>query len=409
MFRSLAVVLGASLFLTACGGGGGGKSSSSETSSSVAAVSSVASVVSSSSIAISSSSVVSSSSSSLSSSSAGPAVIDLPIASWYAEKQAAFAAGVVAVTAQWQGAGYYLVAPVPELEFATIEVTVAVDNAFKTSGSGLSLWAVVDVDPWLGKNDCAAVESSALVEGADTKVTCVLNTGGTFAQTATAVKLGIQATGAAPAGTFTIKSARIVQTTEEDFPKSSSSAASVSSESSVSSSFASSEASSSVSSVASSSSSVSSSAPNVVLTLPATTPQWWGDNGATVTQVGSHLEVGYFGEFDAATYWVAPADAAIEGRTIEINVDVSSGFKTSDGALQVYAFVDGGAYPEESDCGWLMAAVMVPGTTQTVSCLIDTVNNDFAQTNSAVKIQLRARGTAPSGTVNILGGRVVAP
>lgn len=412
MLKSLSVILGASLLLTACGGGGGGgggnKSSAAAISSSIAAVSSVVSSSSSSIVSSSSpSSVVSSSSVS---SISGPAVIDLPVASWYAEKEAGFSAGVVAVTTQWQGAGYYLNQPIPELEFATLEVTVAVDNAFKASGSGLSLWAVVDAAPWPGKNDCAVVESSALVEGVDTKVTCVLDSGGVFAQTAAAVKLGIQAT-TTPAGTFTIKSARILLTKASDFSSSSSSAVSSSQSSSsvasvASSSVASSAVTSSASSVQSSSSvasSVSSAASSQArIELNGS---WYAEGASVVTWSGSNPSVAPTAEWTGAGYYMSAPVVNLENATVNLVVNVDTAFKDSGAGLQIWASVEGNN--ATTGCSWLVNAALVAGQDATVSCVLN--YSHFNQTSAAVKFGLQAVGATPAGSFLIKDRYIALP
>ncbi|HSC69157.1 MAG TPA: family 15 carbohydrate-binding domain-containing protein [Cellvibrio sp.] len=419
MLKSLSVILGASLLLTACGGGGGGgggnnKPSSAAISSSAnstAVVSSVSSVALSSAVKSSTpASVVSSSSLS---SVSGPAVIDLPLASWYAEKEAGFSAGVVAVTTQWQGAGYYLNQPIPELEFATIEVTVAVDNAFKASGSGLSLWAVVDASPWPGKTDCAAVESSALVEGVDTKVTCVLDSGGAFAQTAAPVKLGIQAT-TTPAGTFTIKSARILLTKASDFSSSSSSAvsssaAAVSSESSVSSSVVSSAESSSSSSVvssaaSSSSSSVASSAASSQARIEMAW-DWYTEGASAVVWENSNPKVSPTATWAGAGWYYGLPVVSLENATVNFVVNVDTAFKNSGASLQLWVSLDGGS--DSANCAWLPNGNLVAGQDVTYSCTL--IYSWLNQTAKPVKFGLVATDVTPAGSFLIKDRYIALP
>lgn len=275
----------------------------------------------------------------------------------------------------------------PELEYATVEVTVAVDNAFKTSGSGLSLWANVDADPWPGKSDCAAVESSVFVEGVDTKVTCVLDSGGAFAQTAAAVKIGIQATGT-PAGTFTIKSARIVMTTASDFPSSSSSSA-ISSESSVS------------SSVASSSSSAASSQERVEMAW-----NWYGEGNSTVTWVDSNPSVAATAEWDGAGWYLDAADVVnLEDATLNFVINVDAAFDASNANLRLEATVD--AEPWASKDCTIEAATLIAGTDVPVSCVLD--NAGFNQTSTAVKFKILAIGATPAGSFVIKDRYIALP
>lgn len=155
-------------------------------------------------------------------------------------------------------------------------------------------------------------------------------------------------------------------------------------------------------------SSSSASSQNVVLTLDSA--NWYGKSGVSVAQQSGGANVNYLADWNAAGFWVAPANAGIEGYTIEIDVQVSTEFKTSGAALYIYAFIDANPYPSESDCSWLMNSALVAGTPQTIQCTIST-GGVFSQTTSPVEIQLVARTDTgvPNGTVLITGGRVIAP
>lgn len=161
----------------------------------------------------SSSSSMSSSSSSTSSSSPSQTVIDLPVGTWYEKGSGASVnQGAFTVSSAYTGAGRWLDQPTAQIEGATIEVVVNVNTQYKNSGSGIQLAAFVKsgTNPEPGKNDCAAVPNSALVASQDYTVSCVMNSGGAFSQTATGVEIELWALGSTVSGSFTIKSARIV-------------------------------------------------------------------------------------------------------------------------------------------------------------------------------------------------------
>lgn len=130
----------------------------------------------------------------------------------------------------------------------------------------------------------------------------------------------------------------------------------------------------------------------------------------SVAQTAGGANVSFTADWNAAGFYLAPESAAIEGYTVEIDVKASSEFKTSGGALKVYAIVKAEPWADEKDCSWLTHAQIVAGTVQTVKCTISTAAA-FAQTTAAVEIELVGVTDTgvPSGTVLITGGRVIAP
>lgn len=171
------------------------------------------------------------------------------------------------------------------------------------------------------------------------------------------------------------------------------------------------------SSMVSSSSTVSSmsssSARSVAITIEASA-DWFGLDGVSVVKSNAGATVTYTADWKAAGLWIAKEKAAIENHTVEIDFVASSEFKTSGGNLYIYTIFDTPTAPftDEKDCEWFMSTSIVVDTTQTIRCTIST-NGGFSQTAIPIHIRLVARveegKPAPSGTVLITGGRVLAP
>ncbi|MFO1388416.1 endo-1,4-beta-xylanase [Cellvibrio sp.] len=220
------VVLG--LIMSACGGGGGGSSSNPPTTSSSTAVVSSSSSSSTSTTSSSSSSVTTSSSSSSvsvssssssvatsSSSSVAPQVLTIDMtAGWRGNSTGSNAnSGVtynngVVFTASGDGVGaVFDVLKPTQLEKAVVDMVVNVSSEFKASGANLQIYAQVK-NTWAGEWDCWS-SNGDLTAGTDSKVTCTISEADNrFNQSANDVQVGIQAKGT-PAGTVTIKSAKI--------------------------------------------------------------------------------------------------------------------------------------------------------------------------------------------------------
>jgi len=205
MLKQFSLMLVLSPLLVACGGGGGVDKIVIPPKSS-----------SSSSVASSSSTPASTSSSSSSStSSSGPVVVDISVTDgWRANNGAGaptFSADGVTFTPTVTGHGtVFTVAKPTTLEGATIEFIVNVSNEFKVSGAALQVVAqIVDGDTYPGEWDCTT-GNTELTEGADQTISCIIDQGGIFDQTAFDAQVGIQAVSdAVIAGTVIIKSAKI--------------------------------------------------------------------------------------------------------------------------------------------------------------------------------------------------------
>lgn len=141
--------------------------------------------------------------------------LKLPVGLWYGKRGGVVTQGVneanIAVSSDYDGAGIWRHAPVLPMEGATIEAIVNVDSQFKASGAGLKIQAYVqDGGSYPGKADCAVTDSSSLTPGVDQTVSCVMTQGGVFTQTVSPVEIELVAVGSTVAGSFTLKSSRIV-------------------------------------------------------------------------------------------------------------------------------------------------------------------------------------------------------
>lgn len=236
--RVLLITL-AIISLTACGGGSkgsGSKSSSTTSNSSTPASSTAVSTPSSeaastttsvsSSIAVSSAPASSIPASSSSISSATLTVLTLDMTSgWrgngtgnsginYNSDGISFAPNGDNI-----GAVTDLAKPVL-LEGAVIEMIVNVSNEFKSSGTNLQIFAQIKGGSWAGEWNCWSANSE-LVANADSTVSCTIDeTDKKFNQTDADVQVGIQAKGT-PAGTVTIKSAKVTLATQTNSSSSS--------------------------------------------------------------------------------------------------------------------------------------------------------------------------------------------
>ena len=407
MIKNLSAALAISVCVTACGGSGGGGGNkpassapassapmSSAPASSVAPSSKPASSVAPSSKPASSIPAASSTPASASSaSSVDPSVIVIDVTQFW-ENHTAQVANTnlgknVVFNAQWDGALYEIPAPLPvpmslTIDGSTFEMMVDVSSEFKASGAGLGLFAYVDNDPWIdgySKGDCPVVASENLVVGSQ-KITCKLDMGGLFNQKNTPFGIGIQAvngtSGTTTYGTTVLLTdARILLADEDDiiYPSSSSSS--------------------------SSSSTVSSAGP-VVINLSADT--WYGTNGATKN--GTTFT---FSGYQGIAYWLSPANAAIENATAEVDLNISSAFKSSGASLQLYVEIQAAPWAGKTDCGWLNNTDITPGVTQKISCVLNS-GGVLTQTATAVEVKvLGVGGSTPSGAVTIEGGKITLP
>lgn len=224
MFKILSVALLATVFMSGCGGGGGSSTNPPNLSSLASSSSSSAPLVSSSSskssVATSSSSKSSSSSSSSSSaggvSSSSPTVVKLSNAFFTGANSSEGSVqtdvnGITTVTVakDYVGAGYDLAPPFTGMRDGTVEFVVNVSTQFKASGAALIVYIYQTLTPYDGKN-CETTSNTSLTQGVDQTISCVLDDD-IFTQTSPIqFKLSAVPGVSTPAGTFVIKSARIV-------------------------------------------------------------------------------------------------------------------------------------------------------------------------------------------------------
>lgn len=228
MLRNIPLILLVSASLVACGGSDNKKknNSSSSVPSSVAssapasvASSAPASVASSAPASVASSAPASSTpaSSSVASSSAASNIINVDLASMRANNGSTLTLGTDGATlvasVENHGAVFDVLKPTM-LEGSVVEFVVRVDNAFKTIGTGLQIFAQLKEDWSNGEWDCAT-ESSALIADQDVTLSCTIDEGDDkLNQSLRDVQVGIQAKGASFAGSVLIKSAKITLATQ---------------------------------------------------------------------------------------------------------------------------------------------------------------------------------------------------
>jgi Carbohydrate binding domain (family 15) len=155
----------------------------------------------------------------------------------------------------------------------------------------------------------------------------------------------------------------------------------------------------------------SSSARSVALAIE-TSADWFGVDGVSVVKSNDGATVNYTADWKAAGLWIAKEKAAIENHTVEIDFVASQEFKTNGGNLYIYLIFAESPWTEYTNCSWFMSAGINANTPQTISCTISS-SGVFSQTTYPIHIRLVARvdsgQPAPSGTVLITGGRILAP
>jgi endo-1,4-beta-xylanase len=96
----------------------------------------------------------------------------------------------------------------------------------------------------------------------------------------------------------------------------------------------------------------------------------------------------------------------LENAVIEMVVNVSSEYKTSAAALQIFAQIKGGAWDGEWNC-WSGNEQLIANTDVTISCTISEAGK-FNQTENDVQVGVQAKGT-PAGTVTIKSVTITLP
>ncbi len=247
-------------------------------------------------------------------------------------------------TADGQGAVFDLAAPI-QLEGAIVEMIINVSNEYKASLSNLQIFAQIKTGNYPGEYGCWT-NNADLTSGTDQTITCTIDEGVLFDQTANDVQVGIQAKSTtAIAGTVIIKSAKVTLATQG--------------------------ASSSAASSASVASSSSSSAAAGVINADVT-KDWEVGNGSGAIAYAADGVVytpATPTQYDAGAYFKIAGPRNFEGATLVMVVVPSATFKAAGYNLQPFAQVEGGTYAGDFHC-FVGNADLVADTDNTLTCTI---------------------------------------